>query len=64
MRNTAGAARQPEIHSQPGASDVLAGAAIGYFTARFLIRLHKNNRFAILPLLEKGRQGLALAYRF
>ncbi len=46
------------------ASDVFAGAAIGYFTARFLIRLHKNSRFAILPLLENGRQGLALGYRF
>ena len=64
MRSTAGATRQPEIRSQPLVSDVFAGAAIGYFTARFLIRLHKNSQFAILPLLENGRQGLALAYRF
>jgi hypothetical protein len=45
-------------------SDLFAGAAIGNFTTRFLTRLHKHSRFAILPLLENGRQDLALAYRF
>lgn len=48
------------------ASDVLFGSAIGYFTARAILRLHKadnNSRITILPQLDYRHAGLSIALR-
>ena len=48
------------------ASDVLFGSAIGYFTARAILRLHKvdsNSRITIFPQLDYRHAGLSIALR-
>lgn len=47
-------------------SDVFLGAAIGYFTARTVLRYHrkKNSSFAVLPDIGSDRYGVLLSYRF
>lgn len=50
------------------ASDVFAGAAIGYFTAKAIMSRHapeaETRRVALLPLIDEERAGLALTCRF
>jgi membrane-associated phospholipid phosphatase len=49
------------------ASDVIIGSAIGYFTARTIVGLHGRGverNFSVRPMLDEGRAGLSLAYRF
>ena len=47
------------------ASDVLVGSAIGYFTAKAVIRLHKKSpQWSVSPTAVGQGQGLALSYRF
>jgi membrane-associated phospholipid phosphatase len=48
-------------------SDVIIGSAIGYFTARAIVGLHGSGgerTFSVRPMLDQGRAGLSLAYRF
>ncbi len=49
------------------ASDVFFGAALGYFTAKTLLRLHSNKKgqhFTIYPRADRHGGGLVLARRF
>ena len=49
------------------ASDVIFGAAIGYFTSKALLKYHKRrnaNRLAILPMMGKDRRGVMAFYQF
>lgn len=47
------------------ASDVCVGSAIGYFTAKTIVSLHKkNSRFQVVPLTDGQNNGLAISYRF
>lgn len=50
------------------ASDVFAGAAIGYFTAKAIMSRHAPEpdagRVALLPLIDEERAGLSVACRF
>ncbi|QPJ62790.1 MAG: phosphatase PAP2 family protein [Candidatus Nitronauta litoralis] len=48
-------------------SDVFFGAAIGYFTAAALHKLHSNPnvpKLMVRPMVSSARQGIALDYRF
>jgi len=47
------------------ASDVLAGAAIGYFVGRKVFRLNQGryNRFALEPVLTPQGMGLSVQFR-
>jgi membrane-associated phospholipid phosphatase len=48
-------------------SDVFFGAAIGYFTAAALHKMHSNpdaSRLMVRPMVSSARQGIALDYRF
>jgi membrane-associated phospholipid phosphatase len=47
------------------ASDVFAGAAIGYFTAKTIVKLHKKgSRFAVAPAMTGQGPGLVISYKF
>jgi membrane-associated phospholipid phosphatase len=47
------------------ASDVFAGSAIGYFTAKTIVKLHKKgSRFAVAPELVRQGLGLIFSYKF
>jgi membrane-associated phospholipid phosphatase len=47
------------------ASDVFVGSAIGYFTAKTIVALHKkNSRFQVVPLTDGQHNGLAISYKF
>jgi len=49
------------------ASDVFMGGAIGYFTAKTVMKLHDNkskHHFTIYPSVGEGQAGLMLGYRF
>jgi len=49
------------------ASDVFFGAALGYFTAKTLLRLHSNKKgqhFTIYPRADRNGGGVVLAKRF
>ncbi len=49
------------------ASDVVFGAALGYFTASALHKMHlsdKGSQLSVRPLIGSTTQGLALDYRF
>jgi hypothetical protein len=49
------------------ASDVFLGSAIGYFTAKAILALHKENKVKNITLLPSfdGKEGrLALSYKF
>jgi hypothetical protein len=49
------------------ASDVIIGSAIGYFTAKAIVRLHGGDGgadFSIRPVLDRDAAGLSLSYRF
>jgi membrane-associated phospholipid phosphatase len=47
-------------------SDVFLGAAVGYFTARTVLRYHqkKNSPWALLPDASGDRYGVLMVYRF
>ncbi len=49
------------------ASDVFLGSAIGYFTAKAVVNLHKhkeNRNLSILPMTNGEYTGLVLSYKF
>ena len=47
------------------ASDVFVGSAIGFFTAKAIVALHKKNaNIAVIPLIEGQARGVALSYKF
>jgi membrane-associated phospholipid phosphatase len=47
------------------ASDVFAGSAIGYFTAKTIVKLHKKgSRFAVAPAMTGQGLGLVISYKF
>ncbi len=49
------------------ASDVIFGAAIGYFTAKAILKYHKGrnpNRLVIMPMMGKDRRGATAYYQF
>lgn len=49
------------------ASDVFFGGALGYFTAKTVMKLHDNKKrrhFTIYPRIGSSEAGLMLAYRF
>jgi membrane-associated phospholipid phosphatase len=49
------------------ASDVFLGSAIGYFTAKAVVNLHKykeNRNLSILPMTNGEYAGLVLTYKF
>jgi len=49
------------------ASDVFVGSAIGYFTAKAIVRRHRKNRgnnLMVLPLLGSKHTGLLVSYQF
>jgi membrane-associated phospholipid phosphatase len=47
------------------ASDVLVGSAIGYSTAKMIVKLHKKgSNFAVAPAAVGLGQGLAMSYKF
>lgn len=49
------------------ASDIFAGSALGYFTAKAVVRLHDTDEaenITLYPVTEKDRTGLMLSYRF
>jgi membrane-associated phospholipid phosphatase len=47
------------------ASDVFAGSAIGYFTAKTIVRLHKKgSKFAVTPMMTGQGLGLVISYKF
>jgi hypothetical protein len=49
------------------ASDVFVGSAIGYFTAKAIVRRHAKNRgnnLIVLPLLDSKHTGLLVSYQF
>ncbi len=52
-------------HNAHWASDVFAGAAIGYFTGKAIVASHRNkdSRISFSPLLD-GAPGAVLTYRF
>lgn len=50
-------------------SDVVIGFGLGYFTGRYISRIHdhrpsRNNDFSMTPMLGDGFKGLSLVYRF
>lgn len=48
-------------------SDVFMGSAIGYFTAKTVIKLHSQHKFTnvvIIPMVDKHTGGLTINYRF
>ena len=49
------------------ASDVVFGAALGYFTSKTILKLHSNKKgrhFTIYPRVDNGGGGLVLSTRF
>lgn len=49
------------------ASDVFFGGALGYFTSKTILKLHRDKSFgrlAILPRIDDQETGLMLAYRY
>lgn len=49
------------------ASDVFLGSALGYFTAKAIIRLHDNKReknLVLLPIIDNSQSGLIVTVRF
>ena len=47
------------------ASDVFLGSAIGFFTAKAILALHKkNSKIAVIPVIDGRVRGVALGYRF
>jgi membrane-associated phospholipid phosphatase len=47
------------------ASDVFAGSAIGYFTAKTIVKLHKKgSKFAVAPAMTGQGLGLVISYKF
>jgi len=47
------------------ASDVFLGSAIGFFTAKAIIALHKKDiNLAVTPLIQGPIRGVAISYRF
>jgi membrane-associated phospholipid phosphatase len=47
------------------ASDVFIGSAIGFFTAKAIVALHKKDiDLAVMPVIEDQFRGLALFYQF
>jgi membrane-associated phospholipid phosphatase len=47
------------------ASDVFLGSAIGFFTAKAIVTLHKKNaNIAIIPVHDDHVRGLAISLTF
>lgn len=46
------------------ASDVFFGAALGYFTAKGILSLHREKNIAVTPILDGPVTGVALSYVF
>ena len=47
------------------ASDVFLGSAIGFFTAKAIVALHKKDiDLVVMPVIEDQFRGLALFYQF
>jgi len=47
------------------ASDVLVGSAIGYFTAKTIVKLHKKgSKLTVAPAVVGSGLGLAMSYKF
>ncbi len=48
-------------------SDVFFGSALGYFTAKEIIRLHdskKRKNLILLPIIDNSKTGLLITYKF
>jgi membrane-associated phospholipid phosphatase len=48
-------------------SDVFFGSALGYFTAKEIIRLHDSKRgknLILLPIIDNSKTGLLITYKF
>jgi len=51
--------------NQHWASDVFLGSAIGYFTAKAIVRFHPGESgYTILPMMSEGSSGFMLIHRF
>lgn len=47
------------------ASDVFFGSAIGFFTAKAIVALHKKDiNLAVIPVIDGQLRGLAISYKF
>ena len=49
------------------ASDVFFGSALGYFTAKAIIRFHDNKKggnLTLLPIIDNSKTGLLITYKF
>jgi len=49
------------------ASDVFFGSALGYFTAKEIIRLHdckRGKNLILLPIIDNSKTGLLITYKF
>jgi len=49
------------------ASDVFFGSALGYFTAKAIIRFHDNEKggnLTLLPIIDNSKTGLLITYKF
>jgi len=54
-------------HNDHWSSDVFAGAAIGYFTGKFLVTSHRNDKednLSLAPMINEGGFGIVLTRRF
>jgi hypothetical protein len=46
---------------------VFFGSALGYFTAKAIIRLHDSKRgknLTLLPIIDNSKTGLLITYKF
>ena len=47
------------------AMDAFSGSAIGFFSAKAIVALHKKGfKFSVIPVIDNPLSGLALSYRF
>lgn len=46
------------------ASDVFMGAAIGYFTAKTITKLHKKKKIAVMPMIDGQTKAIGLIWNF
>lgn len=46
------------------ASDVFVGACIGYFTSKSIMKMHEEQRFRIVPVIEEDAYGLGISVDF
>lgn len=51
-------------HNDHWASDVFVGSALGYFTARAVIKYHGTGGVAVLPIIDGQSNGVMFAGRF